>query len=376
MKRGYSISSTSNRLLSVSGLNNRSYSYAANGAIIDDGIHTYSYDPRGRLIGVDSNVSYTLNGLGERIRKTVSGASTLFVYDEQGQLIGEYDASGTPITETVYLDTQPVGALKGNAIYYVHTDHLSAPRVITDTTDTIIWRWDSDPFGTTAANDDPDQDTVSFAYNLRFPGQYYDQETGLHYNYYRDYDPITGRYVQSDPIGLAGGLNTYAYVESAPLMWVDPDGLDLMDPIWGAIYGITGGWSPSQATVNIAAGFGDAFLVPELIRDAFDIGDVNKCSVSYKDAKMVGFVWGSVPFVLRGAAWMGGTRAGHWLNHGPHWRIGPGRMPNAGSGLPSGGQIPRVAIGRDFPGSNHFHRDLRSRIPYVPPIGGVTAGND
>ena len=241
----YSISSTSNRLLSVSGLNNRSYSYAANGAIIDDGIHTYSYDPRGRLVGVDSSVSYTLNGFGERIRKTFSGASTLFVYDEQGQLIGEYDASGTPITETVYLDTQPVGVLKGSTIYYVHTDHLNTPRVITDTTGTIVWRWDSDPFGTTAANDDPDQDTVSFAYNLRFPGQYYDQETGLHYNYFRDYDPVASRYIQSYPIGLEGGLNPYLYANGNPLAHIDPYGL------WAI-----GDLLP-QGVVDAVTGFGD-----------------------------------------------------------------------------------------------------------------------
>ena len=113
----------------------------------------------------------------------------------------------------------------GNSVYYIQTDHLNTARAITDTTNTVVWSWLSDPFGSTAANDDPDGDGSTFTYNLRFPGQYYDQETGLHYNYFRDYDPSTGRYVQSDPIGLRGGLNTFGYVEGNPLLLVDIYGL-------------------------------------------------------------------------------------------------------------------------------------------------------
>ncbi len=88
-----------------------------------------------------------------------------------------------------------------------------------------MWRWISDPFGTTAANDDPDGDGTTFTLNLRFPGQYFDTETGLHYNYFRYYDPATGRYVTSDPIGLEVGLNTYGYVGGNPVGLVDPKGL-------------------------------------------------------------------------------------------------------------------------------------------------------
>jgi RHS repeat-associated protein len=106
----------------------------------------------------------------------------------------------------------------GVSLFYVHTDHLNAPRRISRPSDNVIvWRWDSDPFGTTAANQDPDGDSNVFAYNLRLPGQYFDSETGLHYNYFRDYDPATGRYVQSDPAGLLAGVNTYAYVGANPI---------------------------------------------------------------------------------------------------------------------------------------------------------------
>jgi RHS repeat-associated protein len=163
------------------------------------------------------------------VGKAGGSTSLQFVYDESGHLIGEYDESdlsGTPVEETVYLGDTPVAVLKNNGVYYIQTDQLGAPRAVADTTNKVVWRWDSDPFGAAPANEDPDGDGVTFAYNLRFPGQYYDAETGLHYNYLRDYDPSIGRYIQSDPIGLAGGINTYTYVNGNPLSKIDPLGLD------------------------------------------------------------------------------------------------------------------------------------------------------
>jgi len=107
-------------------------------------------------------------------------------------------------------------------------DHLNAPRVILNSANTPVWRWDAtDAFGTVLPNGDPDGDGLLFEYNLRFPGQFYDKETGLHYNYYRDYDSVTGRYIDSDPTGLAGGINAYAYayVNGNPVNLTDPNGL-------------------------------------------------------------------------------------------------------------------------------------------------------
>jgi RHS repeat-associated protein len=117
-------------------------------------------------------------------------------------------------------------AVVGAGVYYIYADQLNTPRAITDSSNKVIWRWDSDPFGTTPADEDPDKDGVKMSYNLRFPGQYYDKESGLHYNYYRDYDPSTGRYVASDPIGLRGGVNTYTYVGGNPVSRKDPLGLE------------------------------------------------------------------------------------------------------------------------------------------------------
>ena len=108
----------------------------------------------------------------------------------------------------------------------MHADHLGSPRAITrPSDDAILWRWDNDePFGNNAANENP-AGLGNFRYDLRFPGQQYDAETGTHYNYFRDYDPGIGRYLQSDPIGLGGGVATFSYSGEDPLRRVDPSGL-------------------------------------------------------------------------------------------------------------------------------------------------------
>ncbi|MDD5410680.1 MAG: RHS repeat-associated core domain-containing protein, partial [Methylobacter sp.] len=85
------------------------------------------------------------------------------------------------------------------------------------------WSWEYEAFGNSLPNQNP-SGLGDFVFNLRFPGQYYDKETGLFYNYFRDYDPKTGRYIESDPIGLQGGINTYGYVGNNPVNFVDPTG--------------------------------------------------------------------------------------------------------------------------------------------------------
>ncbi len=109
---------------------------------------------------------------------------------------------------------------QGGSVGYVTTDQLNTPRAVTDQSATIEWSWTSDPFG----NGQPTS-PLTYAYNLRFPGQYYDAETGHSYNYFRDYDPANGRYIESDPVGLAGGNNTYEYGADAPSDKDDPFGL-------------------------------------------------------------------------------------------------------------------------------------------------------
>ncbi|MFO1434846.1 MAG: RHS repeat-associated core domain-containing protein [Gammaproteobacteria bacterium] len=226
-------SGSSNRLLSLSGPTARTFTYDAAGNITSNGSLIYQYSARGRLAAVNPQAltswsNYRYNALGQlRARDMDADTNRRFAYDPAGHLLGEYSSlSGGFSQETVWLGDIPVAVLSGtNTIQYIHADHLNTPRALTDTTGKVLWRWDSNAFGEGLPNEDVDGDGVKVTYNLRFPGQYYDKVTGKHYNYFRDYDPETGRYLESDPIGLAGGLNTYAYVGANPLTRFDPFGL-------------------------------------------------------------------------------------------------------------------------------------------------------
>ncbi|MDX1404619.1 MAG: RHS repeat-associated core domain-containing protein [Woeseiaceae bacterium] len=220
----YTIEPGSNRLLSTSGPEARNFTYDDAGNITGDGAQTFEYDDRGRLTSVDSGLAtYQHNGQGQRVIKNAE-SQTLFVYDDNGLLSGQYDALGTPIQENVFFQGAPVALSASNSLHNVHTDHLGTPRAITDN-GVEIWSWGSDPFGQAKPQEDPDGDTSTINYNLRYFGQYFDVETGFHYNYFRDYKPAIGQYLQSDPIGLTGGRNTYSYVSGNPIRFVDPYGL-------------------------------------------------------------------------------------------------------------------------------------------------------
>jgi RHS repeat-associated protein len=118
----------------------------------------------------------------------------------------------------------------GAAFYWIHTDHPGTPLAVTNTPATpgqatAVWRAVYTPFGEATVDEDPDGDLALVSLSLRFPGQLYDAETELHYNYFRDYDPRPGRYLQSDPVGLASGVNLYAYAFADPTQIADPAGL-------------------------------------------------------------------------------------------------------------------------------------------------------
>jgi RHS repeat-associated protein len=197
----------------------------AAGNTLGDGSRSYSYNATGHLSQAGS-ISYTYNAQRQRTRKVVGPEVTVFHYDLAGNLIAETKADGSLIRDYVWADNAPIAQVEaGEKLTYLHADHLNTPRFATNAQGQIVWRWEGQAFGNTPANDDPDGDGTRTTVNLRFPGQYFDAETGLHYNWNRYYDPKIGRYITSDPIGLEGGLNTYTYVGSNPLHWVDQLGL-------------------------------------------------------------------------------------------------------------------------------------------------------
>ena len=232
----YAIDPLSNRLLSTKvGTTTRALAHDATGNQTGDGTDAWLYDARNRLAqwsAATKRVDYLINGVGERVQKKgsiVTGGAVLFLYDGY-RLLGEYSATGAPLQETVWLGTLPMMVLKPTASYFVTPDHRGAPHAITTATGRAVWTWNPDPFGTTAPNQNPAGAGI-FVYNLRFPGQYFDAETGTHYNIVRDYNPFTGRYIQSDPIGLAGGLNTYGYVGEKRNCSISPGKQSMISPL-------------------------------------------------------------------------------------------------------------------------------------------------
>lgn len=128
-------------------------------------------------------------------------------------------ASGSVAADAVRLvKISPAPGDRDGKIYFVHPDHLGTPQRVTNSDQRQVWAATYTPFGLA------ELEIEELEFNLRFPGQYYDAESGLHYNYFRDYDPSLGRYIQSDPIGLAGGINTYGYVFQNPIRYTDPTG--------------------------------------------------------------------------------------------------------------------------------------------------------
>jgi len=265
--KAHTIATSNHRLMDVGG-EARSYDNAGNTLSI--GNSGFAYNEAGRMSQAangSATATYAYNGMGERVRRTVGSAGTIAVYDEAGRWLGEYGSTGDVQQQVIWLDNLPVGVIatvttsedqdnpgdpgpgdpigplpstEGNItassstaapatqLHYVEPDHLGTPRVVVDPSRNVaIWKWDltGDVFGGDVPVEDVDGDGSSFVFNLRFPGQRYDAVSKLNYNYFRDYDPASGRYVQSDPIGLRGGISTYGYVAGAPLALTDPYGL-------------------------------------------------------------------------------------------------------------------------------------------------------
>ncbi len=189
----------------------------------------YIYDVANRLIRVEDELSslviaeYGYDPFGRRLWKEVDGTRTYFFYSDEG-LVAEYDESGNELRTYGYQPdsmwtTDPLWLKEGGQYYWYQNDHLGTPQKLIDINGTVVWSAQYTAFGEAQIQ----VETVTN--NLRFPGQYEDAETGLHYNWFRYYDPEIGRYLRVDPIGLKGGINLYMYGNDNPLKHFDPNGL-------------------------------------------------------------------------------------------------------------------------------------------------------
>ncbi len=220
----YSYQQATNKLTHIEGTPVYDYGYDPNGSITSENTRTFVYDMSNQLIQVwDGSIqtaAYTYNGAGQRIKKVTQTETRIFHYDLKGHLIAETNQAGQMLAEYIYLGDQLLSMIKpGEAVYYFHNDHLGTPQALTNDSQAIAWKAVYTPFGEAATS------VATVENPFRFPGQYYDAETGLHYNYFRYYNPQTGRYITPDPIGLEGGINLFAYVSNRPVNFADPLGL-------------------------------------------------------------------------------------------------------------------------------------------------------
>lgn len=181
------------------GSNYFTYSYDSKGNVTNNGKGSFSYNNQNNLASAtisENTFSYGYNGFDERVAKSGTNVNRTYLYNENHQLIGEYE-NGNLVAEYIYFGETPIAVYQNNQMYFVHTDHLNTPRAITNSSQTLVWKWDNtEPFGKNL----PVNSGIDF--NLRYSGQIFDNETGLFYNYFRYYNPETGRYMQVDPIGI------------------------------------------------------------------------------------------------------------------------------------------------------------------------------
>ncbi len=227
-------SAGSHRLMSVDG-EVRSYDAAGNGLNI--GSVEFEYGDSNRMAQVRQDgvvaVRFVYNHRGERVERAgTAGGSEFTVYDEAGRRLGGYSSNGHAGRQVVWLENYPVAlvdeAQTSGSLAYIQPDHLGTPRVVIEgPTNQSVWEWSakSEAFGSQMPNEDPKGTGSRYEFNARFPGQQLDADTQLAYNYFRDYEAATGRYLQSDPVGLSAGPSTYSYVGGSPLTSVDPLGL-------------------------------------------------------------------------------------------------------------------------------------------------------
>jgi RHS repeat-associated protein len=190
---------------------------------------TYTYDSENRLTQVTKpgmTASYKYDPFGRRIEKNVDGVITKYLYDEE-DIIAEYDGNNQLIAHYIHgpgID-EPIAMVKNSQSYFYHFDGLGSVTAITDSTGSVIQRYDYDSFGNIVSMLDP-----NFKQPYTYTSREYDLESGLYYYRARYYDAKIGKFISEDPIGLKGGINKYVYVGNNPVRFIDPLGLALGDP--------------------------------------------------------------------------------------------------------------------------------------------------
>ena len=279
----YTYTSANTRLASAAtGSSTLSYTYDAVGSVTARKLGNttqaaYTYNAEARL-ATAGGATHKYNAFGQRASKTVTGGGAHFLFGPDGALLSEHNVQGGLVRNYIYLNGRPLAVVDGTgAVSYILSDQTGQPQKMLNASGAVIWHRVAGVFGDTVS-----QPVGSTAANpVRFPGQHHDAATGLHYNYSRDYDPATGRYLEADPIGLEGGINLYAYVGANPVTRIDPDGRDIVvissgpipsNPFGHVAIAVTGHGLYSKGTGNYRPGSDPAaYIANELSRRQVDL---------------------------------------------------------------------------------------------------------